>query len=121
MTDTKALLELAARCEAAAGADTEIDARIWHTVYGASNGWEYDGYPRKFFTASLDAAMTLVPKGIYPMIDCLQHDGGCEVELGYLTKESDNGFGGLLVTSAATPALALCAASLRAIAQEQSK
>ena len=116
MTDTKALLELAARCEAARGADTEIDARIWHTVYGASNGWEYDGYPRKSFTASLDAAMTLVPTGHIWAIE-----GGPHCEEKAAAWCSDKKVFDSKPSFAATPALALCAASLRAIAQEQSK
>lgn len=93
------LLELAARCEAATGPDNalERDIRkalgIYHTVSAS----------KSHFTASLDAAMSLVPEG---------------------AKVTTQNFGGpgpmVLVEpnerfrSAKTLALALCAAALRA-------
>lgn len=88
-----ALLELAARCEAATGPDRELDCAIRLAVYapeGATmeqspiNGawciysgtgfrsgkpalWESNEGRNLAFTASLDAAMTLVPEGWNPV------------------------------------------------------
>jgi hypothetical protein len=124
------LLELADACEAAEGPDRELDCAI---AVSAANFFEipprYDGGPIGYgyhdakgaeihpghggdqmvpaYTASIDAAMTLVPEG-------------CDVTL-----DREKGFGAALVfdtlgvdtigaARATTPALALCAASLRA-------
>ena len=62
------LLALAARCEAASGPDRELDAAICVALGIEPQAREmlqfpaYDGCVR-YFTASLDAAMTLVPEG----------------------------------------------------------
>lgn len=78
-----ALLELAARVEALTGPDREVDAEIAVAVSGDSGafvvapmedcifqhipGWWRDGADKSHdapeYTASLDAAMSLVPKG----------------------------------------------------------
>lgn len=115
MTDRDVLLALALRCEAATGPDRELDIRI---------GWEMDGegysdadvqYVVKNrhaagvtpYTASIDAALSLVPEGWRWIADgdgnatCLPcHQPGIPVEH----------------IHAATPALAICAAALRALA-----
>lgn len=67
------------------------------------------------YTASLDAAMTLVPEGLSRLVrDGSKHDGNGDnrpyANIGHETGES----------YAATMALALCAAALRARAQAQS-
>lgn len=148
MTDTKALLELAARCEAT-GADRELDAAIekampcskrfadncphaprtlWNERAAAYHGArigdldDCSEYEPRAYTASLDAAMMLVPEGW--SVGIHQQDSGWVVELrrGYNTSYSTVVFSETRPSKrAATPALALCAASLRAIAQEQSK
>jgi hypothetical protein len=64
------LLELAARCEAATGPDRELDALIYRALAGFPTDHWYrygethladDRVPA--VTASLDAAMTLIPEG----------------------------------------------------------
>lgn len=116
----KLLLELADRCEKAAGPDRELDAVIWlHLPEQESHAWKHEGdefshayqisgadfIPK--FTASLDAAMTLVPEGQSvrmgtnsgaPWAQCRRH----------AMSECFNG-------SAATLALCICAAALRSI------
>ena len=93
MTDRAALLmDLAERCEKAEGADRELDAEIWATAVGrvfdatsrrwlkikrawpANNGgkdcfWfetasSMQGTNAILYTASLDAALSLVPEGL---------------------------------------------------------
>jgi hypothetical protein len=139
------LLELAARCEAAMGADKALNREIalavgWHryspTEIGKSNpGWiapedfigEYVGKdgrrtpkldsmhgtsiwrePRDYL-ASIDAAMTLVPEGCWAE-GSLSSPASLEVH-------SLTVFAPLGRATAATPALALTAAALRARAQ----
>ncbi len=132
--DSKALLALAERCEAATGADREIDALIWCTLRGVK--YKYHGVAygsqetqvhyveppkRKRFvsqgrphsphalqwTGSLDAAMALAPEGWFK-----------------LESDSLKGWRALGLTgpwcNADTPALALCAAALRARAAMES-
>jgi predicted ArsR family transcriptional regulator len=58
MTDKSKLLELAERCEAAAGPDRALEMHIYETIGGeGSQHWAAE------YTASLDAAMSLVPEG----------------------------------------------------------
>lgn len=149
MTDRAALLmDLADRVEKAQGPDRELDAEIWATAVGrvfdatsrrwlkikrawpANNGgkdcfWfetasSMQGTNAILYTASLDAALSLVPEGwawaVY---------GGAREEIVATAYCVPNG--GRLpwpdwVTDicAATPALALCAAALRALASELS-
>jgi hypothetical protein len=127
MSDLTTLLALAERCEQAAGPDRELDAEIalaigytrekkgrqriawWRNPKGQQLG--YDGWHNfpPSFTASLDAAVTLVPEG-----------------WGYELRQGNSGARRALCrmwdgrgiwtrgTVAATPALALCAAALLA-------
>jgi len=139
----EALLALAERCEAATGADRELDGAIdrllhdrpKHGDYDAAeiarwqvkNGWSGllvrgDGFARASFcareyTASLDAAMTLVPEGRIaatanstPSTPLAAERGSAFVGLpGVKTPHVE----------AATPALALTAAALRARAASE--
>ena len=97
MTDPATLLALAERCEQAAEPNRELDAAIarFLVLTGAEDiarsryGWSY-------FTANLDAAVTLVPEGLGWMI------------MGNAAKV------GRLPSRGATAPLALCAAALRA-------
>ena len=119
------LLKLAARCEAATGPDREIDAAIAATArHGTEHTWAY-GYPAWLaasdgrvhlakngpsfaapaYTASLDAAMTLRPKGWDWQYSSAT--GTARVWLGDGRVHNSTG-------NAATPELALCAAALRA-------
>lgn len=111
------LLALAARCEAATGTDRELDLEIADYGYrnGALFGVNYD--PRLRMerncwepTASLDAALTLVPEQ-FRLGTLLEFDG----EKRWCAKLFNRGKpGGLPACGAATPALAIAAASLRA-------
>lgn len=114
-------LEIAERCEQATGPDRESDVAI-HTavttfeprvggvgwpagelVVPAFPGWE----PLPAYTASLDAAITLVPEG-FDVHFYLERRGGSSAIV-TSTKAL-----GLARVFAATPALAICTAALRA-------
>lgn len=108
----QALLDLAARCESATGVDRELDEAIERAVgtYSAFSHYrlgddDIPDYVPTPYTASLDAAMTLVPKG----------DLHLEIKCGKIWA-----FVGtpIRAATAVTPALALTAACLRALAQE---
>ena len=104
------MISLAERCEAAAGGDRELDRAIRDAVFQPcmNNGAEY--------TASIDAAMTLVPDGWDWAVGTgrKQHmtENGkrpwawCAPGQNFAMPQD--------LPLAATPALALCAASLRA-------
>lgn len=114
MTDKATLLALADRVEALTGPCRETDKAILHALGYSWRGMAYwyrdDSHEWKggtFFTGSLDAAMALVPKG---------HDYSLE-------RVNDEYWASVCskshrtpILNAATPALALCAAALRALA-----
>lgn len=141
-----ALLELAVKCEAAAGPDRELDGAIRKAVNGdfgfcgdnEGSWWccnctvpvvdltqepgcgapmgiidERTSYPSDWrdderlpaYTASLDAAMTLVPEGW--CFEVTNYDTYAKV---FSDSANGPGFSG----GGLTPALALCAAALRA-------
>jgi hypothetical protein len=118
------LIKLAERCEAATGPDRELDlaiARLFDVTVWLRNDDDTANYETTHwrYTASIDAALTLVPEG-------------CGWVAGYGQVRSDEPLGGAQITrhakfagydvandviaeaEAATPALALCAAALRA-------
>src|SRR3569832_1648284 len=116
------LLELAERCEAATRPDRELDWDIADAM--GSNGSIHKRVAAPRYTASLDAAMTLVPEH-----GAVERSGwhtigtpwaGFEIwmyreENGtWLHSSSDP----ITEGNAATPALALCAAALRARASQ---
>jgi hypothetical protein len=134
-----ALLELAERCEQAAGPDEVLDGAIeaackiafgvdvtmfnegvpieWESddddgrVVVLIGGHKFKAYRAPAFTASLDAAMTLVPEGKGFVVSSVGPSANRPYALvGDPTAETDESKG----ASAATPALALCAAALRA-------
>jgi len=143
------LLKLAERVEALSGPDREVDARIWCALNGkkyVSHWREYDGPntrveyiepPKRTpfasstvalqWTASLDAAMTLVPKTM-SLVDLTLSWEPPEPEVfpacsitWYPAAVIHNGKDWhALTASGATPALALTAAALRALAKEDS-
>ena len=124
MSDPTTLLALAERCEQAAGPDRALDAEILCAIHGftihkdsnPANGYFafWEGEPEKSrcvnssswgrVTGSLDAAVTLVPKD---WAWCV-HDVG----IASVMRASV-----VLKATSATPALALCAAALRARAE----
>jgi hypothetical protein len=138
-----ALLKLAERCENATGQDRELDKLIaphagWKeagklSVMGSKmpawlppgkSGADNKVLKVPAFTASLDAAMTLVPDGWEPVIDCgvsRRYNRLHRADLwGHETHYDSGGmpFDDHEKGDAATPALALCAAALRARAAQ---
>ncbi len=141
------LLGLAERVEAATGVDREIDEAIQAALAGAeiepqgycsSNTYHRDGYwvsigDIKPYTASIDAAMSLVPEGwlisisqwpIRTMQEVRDRPGdwGYGKDQWRVTLTQDGSSFGQVAPVAAAPALALTAAALRARAamEEQS-
>ena len=132
------LMELAERVEALSGPNHEIDSligaavglkyRILRDGSGRGKGMEWleDGHgvetwaphaPR--YTASLDAAMTLVPEGCGWLTGWGQTRpdepmGGARITRNARFVGYRENYDEIAVGEAATPALALCAAALRA-------
>jgi hypothetical protein len=106
--------ELAERCEKATGFDRDLEGAIHAAaVRDQETYWGpvYDKRVRNpipHYTASLDAAMTLVPEGA----DVAWQSHGGPGPMALVTPNER-------FTRAATPALALCAAALRAIASQE--
>ena len=128
MGDKAQLLALAERCEAATGRDRELDDAIATALFEdkqracikgltdeAGGMWMFR-YPDGSigsalrFTASIDAALTLVPEGFAVLLATSPNGSVCDVHSKPLGEEGE--YPGH--SRAATPALALCAASLRA-------
>ena len=138
------VLDLAARIEAATGADREVDRLIEETRPGVlrhsdhtrtdahrkapNDEWAYvisgdghpdyppgQGYPSPRYTASLDAAMTLVPEGMRWAVDTFS--GKAEATIAIIDDATGYYVGDESTSHAVTPALALTAAALRARAQ----
>lgn len=115
------LMELAAKCEAAAGPDRELDSAIVLALFdvdrGAKGGWcdARGTVPHPWnYTASLDAAMTLVPEGCVLAVTNCDADGkrpDFAKASAIVARDPDGQVG---PTVAATMPLALCAAALRA-------
>lgn len=115
------LLELADRVEAATGPDRELDAEIFDLVAGGmfwpeTQQWWLSGTTSRepiVFTASLDAATKLVPEG-YPW------SVNTSVGRAWILPPGDYleslRIGNVGDAANSDPALALTAASLRAIA-----
>jgi len=100
--------ELIARVESAEGADRELDCRIWCLATNLPFETarvivpDFRQWQAPYYTGSLDAAMMLVPEGVRTFLNI---DG----DTGITTAIVDGTQG-----CAATPALALLAACLRA-------
>lgn len=111
MTDeAEKLRALATRCEQATGPDRELDAQI-REVAGVHPRFVY----ARRYTASLDAAMTLCSQP--PSFD-IDHDHMTQGGKWNCLVGDDEGFVPNGRAEAATPALALTAAALRARASE---
>jgi hypothetical protein len=135
------LLELAERCEAATGPDAKLDEAIekalpcsrrfaednphapptqWNERGAAFHGARigdcdnFDEYVSPHYTASLDAAMTLVPEGWETSIYIGGENANVQMETPAMRDEWFDEGGGPIDGTAPTPALALCAAALRA-------
>jgi hypothetical protein len=123
MSDRTTLLDLAHRCEQAAGPDKELDFTIDNFML--KHGPEADRIrnPRYVlsYTASLDAAVTLVPEGWRLGVlsewdnETLRKKGPWQCIVMPAGKGDSMGIGlNTRCDHAATAALALCAAALRA-------
>ena len=132
------LEELATRCEAASGADREMDADILEATGGCAHreteryvcqddsgftclrcGKDTYGERVPKFTASLDAAMTLVPEGWAANIIRTADKRFGNANL-YWFRGNNHVPAKKAHGAAATPALALTAACLKARAMEAS-
>lgn len=111
------MTDLIARLEAAEGPDRELDAEIENLLAGGSdrdleyivsNGVEDTTAPPRY-TASIDAALTLVPEG---WTWGIMHCAGAPPEVCFYRAVC--GVYSSIVAVAATPALALCIAALKA-------
>ena len=109
--------DLARRCEAATGPDRALDCAIRDTLrlpndYSADWGARKHEIPAAYpYTASLDAALTLVPGEAFWRVG---HDGAGPDPSAFRADVFQTPGTGLNVARSATPALALCAAALRA-------
>ena len=127
--------ELIAALEKADGPDRELDALIWllvnypdwrkHKDWRKTNGWAEESRPSSMvsyytadglggsgsanhYTASIDAALTLVPEGWSWSVDhLLGQKPGAVLNNKPFSKTA-------IATEGATPALAICIAALRA-------
>jgi hypothetical protein len=112
MTNDDELLKLVERCEKAAGPSRKLDHAI-SVGTGRPQNWAGSQLPN--YSASLDAAMTLVPEmngqSAYPQIQRCAAEKW-QAHLGYANKAK--GTSG----NAVTAPLALCAAALRAHAAQ---
>jgi hypothetical protein len=112
--------ELIAALEAAEGPDTGLDHRIqeqiegWRNIGGGWREWS-DGKREKYnyilgsppYTSSLDAALSLVPEDMFWSVDNSSSAFICVIDADHQRRSVRVGDG-------ATPAIALCIASLKA-------
>lgn len=112
------LIALAERCEQAEGPSYELDREIMFAMMPDSvkkqrmiDGIVSAPWPAKY-TASIDAALTLVPEG-WSVLCAWNPTGRCKCDLsdGPMDGRSRRWVG---AEPSATPALALCAAALKA-------
>lgn len=107
------LLELAGRCEKATGPSRDLDADISRAYGGYSE--TKSAYAPEPFTASLDAAMSLVPEGWAYSVGNID-PSRCRCSAWVMPPPYSIGAD---IRTGATPALALCAAALRARASKE--
>jgi hypothetical protein len=124
MTDPATLLALADRCEQAAGPDRELDQDITKLlvpnnathIYRSRRGWSFfvydsgkgiEWFENQPYTVSLDAAVTLVPEGWRWWVNSSPFGRCWLVANDQIADKAQS-------EKCATPALALCAAALRA-------
>ena len=135
MTKSEQFEALALRCEQATRPDRELDLAIWRAVTGEPWCWHVD-FPAQTvitwdrygveaagnpivsldeLTASLDAALTLVPEGMRPSVGQNVHHGYWHAFVQSIVDSTPHQLGGAV--SNTSGALALCAAAIRARAQ----
>lgn len=115
MTNKATLLALAERVEGLDGPDRELDADIMRATGLAGLKADYAPHP---YTASLDAAMTLVPEGDSFTVGQNVHHGHWVASVNYLDDDGAPQSRGCS-NACRTGSLALCAAALRARAETQ--
>jgi len=132
----EALHRMAERCEQASGPDRELDRDIgfaalgWKTYQHGEfslicghdgESWaDHPGSTYTFFTASIDAALTLVPEGFQWLLEHMARTDKAILYSAQVASATSNKMRGDKVWWVATPALALCAAALRARASAAS-
>lgn len=133
MTQTADIDALIARLEDATGPDRELDAllavasgqfcHIYRTVAGCFvyRADEQGGQRAPYFTASIDAALMLVPEGCFPSLAKNVRSGVWRAWVATVSCDKWNRpkYNTKDAAEAPTPALAICIASLR-VKQEQS-
>jgi len=115
MASDAELLALAERVETASGADRELDATICVALGvepQAREMLQFPAYDRsvRYFTASIDVAMTMVSEGWDWQVTSHGEDGAHAAVWAHGYHDDTV----IHVHPAATPSLALCAAALRA-------
>jgi len=93
------------RLEAATGPDRELDAAIWRATVPEAKHWPDNAAMP--FTASIDAALTLVPEGWSYTVAWLHRNSRACVAMFHAKLEEQR-------AEAPTPALAICIAALKA-------
>lgn len=124
MSKDEALRDLIERVERASQGSRELDAMIaravgrvpMHAGFVAADDVAWDkglGYSVPRYTSSIDAAMSLVPKGMHW---CVDSDGDRYMASASVGPQPIGGelYSPHAIADAETPALALCCASLRA-------
>ena len=125
MKDKQELIALAERVEKLEGPDAKVNADILRAL-----GWTEHGFVAftpsghkamviPDYLGSIDAAMLLVPEGWEWQADTLTMGAERDKHAWFRLHRPD--YGEQFEAEAATPALALCAAALRAIASQEGK
>ena len=109
MTKAEQLEALALRCKQATGPDRKLDDAIAEMMHLGNRAYA----PK--YTASLDAALTLVPEGMRPSVGQNVHHGYWHAFVQSIVDSTPHQLG--VADSNTSGALALCAAALRARAQ----
>jgi hypothetical protein len=104
-------MNFADRVEQSDGPSRELDAEIFQALGIVPSREHYPIYPAYAFTASIDAALTLVPEGYGYGVADPKHGVAAS---GLIFNQT----GLHIECRAATPALALCAAALRTREQD---
>lgn len=117
--DRAELFELAERVEALSGPDREVDCTIGRAIgfmppepFMTSSPWAFS----PTYTGSLDAAMTLVERPAWIRIDEWPDEFNATSASVQLIRDPQVASH---CAKGTTPALALCAAALRALAKEE--
>lgn len=101
------MTDLITRLERAEGPDRELDAMIQHRITSGMGCGAAQDAPR--YTASLDAALALVPDGWHMSVNTTV---GALLQGSAAVRDRDGGPS--FASAASTPALALAAAALKA-------